>query len=100
MSNGGVSNQSLSVDVPVPLLKSAATYWVGVPDCELNLPEFPWNQLVDPGPGWLLFWMNQPFGIRFGTLLKPSANEHGVAVGVGVGVAVGVGVGVPVGVGV
>jgi hypothetical protein len=84
----------LRVDTPVPLLKLAPMYESGAPDCAGNTAVLPWNQPVKPGPGWLLFCVNQP--LRVVIELKPSVRVHTVGGAVGLAVGVGVGVGVPI----
>src|ERR1051325_3881807 len=46
--NGGVNNQLLNVDVPVPLLKLAPIYEFAAPDCAAKTVLLPWNHPVVP----------------------------------------------------
>src|SRR4029079_14446383 len=54
----GVSSQLLIVAVSAPLLKLAAMYDVGSPECDGKTASLPWNQSVTPS-GWLWLIMNQ-----------------------------------------
>lgn len=97
----GVTSQPLIVLAPVVKLKFAAIYDVGVPWCDGNTVELPWNQVGTEPTVVLLFWANQPApGVPAVTVSNPSVSENGVHDGVGLGVPLGVGDAGGVGLGV